>query len=165
MEWGSVAFRAAVTLWCQTSTILAHGCTSSVFCYRNLELRDFIQLRTLRFVALPGFLINELVGNVFESLWSSQKPVTKKGQALPVHHPQDSLLLFQICFGPCIERYNSTVTPLLPFMIFPLFLHGTQDIISSALWFHICLLELINVAILLHYFLTKRKGGISSVSP
>lgn len=120
-------------LCCHTSTILAYGCSSSVFCYRDLELRDFIQQRSLSFVALPGFFINELVGNLFESMSTSQNPVTKKGQASPVHHTHDSLLLFQICFGPCIVRYKSTVTPYLPVMIFSLFLRGSQNLISSAL--------------------------------
>lgn len=155
MEWCTVAFRTVVVLCCHTSTILAYGCTSSVFCYRDLELRDFIQQRSLSFVALPGFFINELVGNLFESLWTFQRPEAKKGQALPVHRTQDSLLLFQICFGPCVVRYQSTVTPCLPFMIFSLFLHGTQDFICSALRLHTLLLELINVAIFLYCFLTQ----------
>lgn len=118
MEWGTVAFRAVVMICCHTSTIMAYGCTSSVFCYRDLELRNFIQQRSLGFVALPGFLINELVGNLFEFLWTLQNPVTKKDRALPVHCTQDSLLLFQICFGPCTVRYKSTASPCLPFIIF-----------------------------------------------
>lgn len=68
IEWCTVAFRTVVVLCCHSSTILAYGCTSSVFCYRDLELRDFIQQRSLSFVTLPGFFINELVGNLFESL-------------------------------------------------------------------------------------------------
>lgn len=69
MEWCTVAFRTGVMLCCHISTILAYGCTSSVFCYRDLQLRDFIQQRSLSFVALPGFFINELISR--KSFWNS----------------------------------------------------------------------------------------------
>lgn len=71
-----------MTLSYHSSAILARSCTSSVFPYGDLELRHFIQQRSLEFVALAGLFLNEFVGNLFESLSTFQHSLTKKGQAL-----------------------------------------------------------------------------------
>lgn len=53
-----------VTLSCCISQIMARGCASSVFPCGYLELRDFNQQRSLGFVALADFFLNEFVGSL-----------------------------------------------------------------------------------------------------
>lgn len=75
-----VLWTVVVTLTYHTSTILARSCTSPAF--PRLELGDLIQQRSLGFVALAVFFLNEFAGDLFESLPTFQCLVTKKGQAL-----------------------------------------------------------------------------------
>lgn len=142
-EWGSMVLRAVVvTLSCPISKIMACGCTSSVFPYGYLELRDFIQQRSLAFVALADFFLNEFVGSCFESLSTFQQAVTKKGQSVTARCTEDCLLLFQMLRGT--RQQSPLVCHLRP-----------TRYISSAILLYTLLSKHINLVIFLYCFLIR----------